>query len=373
MLASLLIANPVSAFFRNSIHKDEEESISFWSQMGHNFSIECDENDPTIQKHIKWYLEHPKYLKNILKRSDIFIRYVYLQTQRKNLPAELALIPILESQYNPAIGSHSGPAGLWQMMPGTASKFGLKMNHTYDGRKDVSASTKAALSYLSYLHHYFKEDWLLAIAAYVEGEGKISSILHRRRLSFWQLPLNKGTKEYVPRLLAIASIIKQPENYNISLPKITNEHQLQEVIWNEAKLINLSEAAKDLGINNDTLRHYNPGIFKNVATVPESLTLLIPKDITQGNLQLDSIADSELEIPKTTIQSEQSKSTPSKKPKKKRSSSKKTPHHKAYKIRSGDTLSSIAKKFHLTVTKLKASNAITSDNKLKIGKVLKIP
>lgn len=271
--------------------------------MSKDFAIECDESNPYVQKHIRWYQQHPQHLHRVLKKSEPFIFYVYQQTHRNNLPAELALIPLLESQYNPKIGSRTGAAGLWQMMPGTASKFGIKITRSYDGRRDVPASTKAALTYLAYLHHYFNQDWLLALAAYDAGEGKVKYVA-RHNKNFWHLPLSKETKNYVPKLLAIAHIIKQHNEYNVALPKLETQLSSQTLTWNEAKT---------LGENSD---------------------------------RSDSGHSLESEVGPKMIK---------------------------YKIRQGDTLAKIGKRFNLTTAELKKVNHIKNDKRLKIGKSLTIP
>jgi membrane-bound lytic murein transglycosylase D len=320
LVVSLLITFPSVAFLKKpqwlQLSKDD---LTFWSQMSQDFAIDCDQNNPSVQRHIRWYQLHPQHLHHVLKESEPFIHYVYEQTRQKNLPAELALIPLLESQYNPAIGSRSGAAGLWQMMPGTASKFGLKINRCYDGRKDVTASTKAALNYLSYLYHYFNEDWLLALAAYDAGEGKVKAVTHRKHFCFWQLPLSKETKEYVPKLLAIAAIIKQPREYHVNLPNVATKSSIQESTWQEANVItDVKTSKKTHHLKSHKLNKGQP------------LTLPPIKNKSTGH-----------------------------RPKK-------------YTIRSGDSLSSIAKKCHVSIKKLKKMNALKNEKTLQVGQTLLI-
>lgn len=345
------------------------DDVTFWAQMSRDFVIEPQENNPYIQKQIRWYQDHPKHLQRILLRARPFIDYVYQQTHYYNLPAELALIPLLESQYNPAIGARSGAAGLWQMMPGTASKFGLRMNHSYDGRRDVTASTKAALSYLSYLYNYFGKNWLLALAAYDAGEGRIASIAGRHSLNFWNLPLSRETRDYVPRLLAIASIIKKPEVYNVSLPQVDKDMVLKELTWKEAKSFNMAEAAKDIGVDDSVLRHFNPGIRKNIADIPGSLTLLVPDSAQQPCIQnQESVQTTRYETRATEEQSQdidkpvtQDELPP--------------PSITAlvkYKVKNHDTLGHIANQFHVSSAALKKINHLKAD-KLKLGQILTIP
>jgi membrane-bound lytic murein transglycosylase D len=355
-LCLLIIYSKSFAFFKKPDWWHLSRDANFWSELSQDFKINCDASNPKIQRQIRWYQQHPKHLQKTLKAAEPFIHYVYQQTRQKKLPAELALIPLIESQYNPGVGGRNGPAGLWQMMPGTATKFGLNINNGYDGRRDVTASTRAALTYLSYLHRYFGNDWLLALAAYQSGEGKVQAAA-RRCDNFWTMPLRRATNEYVPKLLAIALIIKQPNQYHLTLPTVAKHAHLQEVVWNEARVINLARTAQDLGVDDVTLKRFNPGIRKNMAHVPQSLTLLVPAT---------PLHDARDIPPPTYKQQDHTKSLP---PPKHVVRSK----NKNYKIRSGDTLTAIAKRHHITVKQLRQANHLKDAKQLKIGKVLIIP
>ena len=178
-----------------------------------------------IHQQLQWYQTHPHYFDIITTNAGPYIQYIYEQTRKRHLPAELALLPMVESAYDPFLYSRAGAIGLWQMMPGTAAGFGLKINWWYDGRRDIIESTRAALDYLTYLHDYFDNDWLLAIAAYNSGEGTVQqAILHNKArglpTDFWDLPLPPETRVYVPKLLALAMIIHHPGDYGYALPKI---------------------------------------------------------------------------------------------------------------------------------------------------------
>jgi LysM repeat protein len=349
----------------------EARDTSFWTCMCRDFAINYDLKNPNIQKQIKWYQQHPRHLHKVLKDSEPFIHYVYQQTRNRKLPAELALIPLIESRYDPAIHAKSGAAGLWQMMPGTASKFGLQINKTYDGRRDVIASTKAALDYLTYLHGYFNQDWLFALAAYDAGEGRVKSVAWKNhKHNFWNLSLSKETQVYVPRLLAIAAIIKNPQNYHIALPKVKKELSFQEIVVNKDRSVKMSEVAKQNGIALQELRHYNPGFRGNTQLLPGSYRLLIPASSTTAkSYTLDT------QLTKRPATSELKNHTPAKPSKiilKSKSlsshvSGKKDKHSQKYTIHPGDNLAKIAKKFHVTPTKLKSWNHIKNEKHLKIG------
>lgn len=319
-LCLLLACDATFALFKKpSWLRSSQVEQDFWSQMSKDFIINCDENNPYVQKQIRWYQRHPKHLQKILQNAQPIIYQVYELTRKHHLPAELALIPLIESQYNPASGARSGPAGLWQFMPGTAKKFGLTVNRHCDERRDVKASTKAALSYLSYLYKYFDGNWLLALAAYQSGEGSTQFSAHRR-MNFWDLPLHRETRDYVPKLLAIATIIKQPQDYHFSLPVARHQNQSQDVAWQEANQIN------------------------------EEPSLPEPEKTNKTTSKKDKIQSHAKKLKKVSHAKTQK-----------------------YKIRSGDTLESIAKKFAISVKQLKQSNPSTHDKKLKINRVLIIP
>lgn len=399
----------------------ESSDATMWESLSKDFKIPCDTNNPHIRKQIIWYQKHPRHFRKILMQSQPFLHYVYQQTQNRSLPAELALIPLLESQYNPVIKAKSGATGLWQIMPHTAKKFGLRINDGYDGRRDVAASTKAALNYLSYLHRYFKKDWLLALAAYDLGEGRVKSVQYKHHSNFWGLPFPKETKNYVPKILAIASIIKDPDQYHMTLPDLKND-TLKEVSVD--KQMEFAEAAELIGVNVHTLHQLNPAFAKSRITQPGHTTLLVPTtidnhrpDVTNEVTTISEKSDDEksdeivdttekmnVVVPKLyTVKSKDSlykiaknyhvsikqlkKINHLKTSKLKNgqiiqipshnrntiTTTSKKPHRKqVYKIRSGDTLAKIAKKFHVTISELKQWNSIKDEKHLKLGRRLHI-
>ena len=252
---------------------------SIWADMRNYFQLQDDAYQPGVQAEIRWYQNHQSYLYQILQGAEPYIYYIFQQTRQRNLPAELALLPYIESQYNPFAYSGVGAMGLWQMMPGTASGFGLKINWWYDGRRDVVASTRAALDYLTYLDDFFNNDWHLAIAAYDSGEGTVLDALRynermHRRTDFWNLPLPQETRNYLPKLLALAAIIKDPAQYGIVLPTIPDRPYFTAV--NVHSQIDIDEAAKFAGVTISSIRKLNPG-FRRWATDPGGPhTILVP-------------------------------------------------------------------------------------------------
>jgi len=250
---------------------------SIWSTMQDELNLDHKDQSPQVKAEIRKLLADQDELYRILKAASPYIYFIYKQTRERGLPAELALIPVIESEFNPNDHSNKGATGLWQLMPGTARDLGVKVKSNYDGRRNVVASTRAALAYFNDLGNLFKGNWLLAIAAYNCGEGRVASAQRRAGShSFWNLPLPTETKYYVPKLLAVAAIIKNPEKYGFQLPPISNEPYFAEVKVN--KSVNLEKVAKTSGISVDTLHKLNPDLKNNI--VPTSnkgtTTLLVP-------------------------------------------------------------------------------------------------
>lgn len=254
---------------------------NLWDDIQDHLQLPDYSNVPAVQKQIIWFQKHQEYLNYMIKKSAPYMFYIYQLTVRRNLPAELALLPMVESGYNPFGYSAVGANGLWQMMPGTASGLGLKIDWWYDGRRDIVTSTNAAFNYLAYLNDFFTNDWLLAIAAYDCGEGTVQHAMkynkeHELPTDFWYLHLPKETEIYVPKLLALAAIIRDPNRYGITLLPINNAPYLAQV--DVGSQIDLNQAAKLANVSVTTIRKLNPG-FRRWATDPDGpYTLLVPAD-----------------------------------------------------------------------------------------------
>lgn len=258
------------------------ERSHFWQEVRDSFGIEHYTNRSEVQEQIRWLQEHPQYLYRVLYRSAPYLYFVTQQVRSRQLPGELALIPILESSYNArGTNASSGAAGIWQLMARTARGFGVKRNFAYDGRRDIFASTNAALTYFKYLHNFFQGDWLLAVAAYDMGEGSvrnrlISNYRQGRPTNFWNLYLPKETQIYVPRLLALAAIIDDPSRYHISLPNVKDGPYFAAVELRHA--MNLVDAAKLAGMPIKDMKDLNPEFRNGVTPSSGSYTILMPID-----------------------------------------------------------------------------------------------
>ena len=193
---------------------------NLWLRASNQFAFEIPDNKRVAVQR-DWYLKHPAYMERVSKRARPFLYYIIQQIEAREMPLELVLLPIVESAFDPFAYSHGRAAGMWQFIPGTAKRFGIEQTWWYDGRRDVIASTDAALDYLTYLNKMFDGNWLHALAAYNSGEGRVGKAIKRNKQAgkptdFWSLDLPRETRAYVPKLLALADILKNHETYAFS-------------------------------------------------------------------------------------------------------------------------------------------------------------
>jgi membrane-bound lytic murein transglycosylase D len=317
-----------------------------WEKLGSHQSILSTVEQKRFESEVKRLLKHKKYLLRLAKRAAPYLQYILQEAREHHVPAELALLPMVESRFQPFSFSQKGATGLWQMMPGTASGYGLSLDWWYDARRDTVASTRAALGYLSYLHHYF-HDWLLAIAAYNAGEGRILKAIHENvrkhhPVDYWSLRLPKQTREYVPTFLAYVEIFSHPARYQLDMqPLDTN------LRWKSVELpgpMHLSQVASMAGISVATLRTYNPGYRRDV-TGPHYLSVLIPKYAMRRMQQrLEALKRNDKPLA----------------------------DWKHYSVHKGDSLSKLAKTNHTTPSLIKYVNHLHGDV-LKLHQHLYIP
>lgn len=305
-----------------------------------------DKDHPGIAADQKWYAANPSYLLRTTKRGSPYLHYIMNEVEARGMPTEIALLPIVESAFLPFAYSHGRAAGIWQFIPGTGKMFGLKQNWWYDGRRDVYASTKAALDYLQKLHRTFDGDWLLALAAYNSGSGTVSRAIRKNKANnkptdYWNLSLPKETKGYVPKLLALSNIVADPEKYQVALTPIVDVPYFEKV--STGGQIDLALAAELAGLETDELYNLNPG-FNRWATDPEGPHyLLLPLENAQRfTAALDELPENERV---------------------------KWVRHK---IKSGENLLSIAKKYQTTVDLLRDTNKLRG-NMIRAGQHLLVP
>ncbi|WP_188151279.1 lytic transglycosylase [Teredinibacter waterburyi] len=299
-----------------------------------------------VQQQIDWFARHPNYLSRVLSRGEPYLYYIVEELEKNNLPLELAYLPIVESAFDPFAYSHGRASGMWQFVPGTGKAYGQKQNWWYDGRRDVIAATEGAVAYLKHLNNRFDGDWLQALASYNSGAGNVSKAIRKNKkkgkpTDFWNLNLPRETEAYVPKLIALAILFQNPDDYGIKLPEIANEPYF--AVVDTTSQIDLAQAADLAGIDIDTLYYLNPG-FNRWATDPAGPhRLLVP--LANEQEFITNLAA----IP---------------------SSSRVT--WERYTIKNGDTVSTIAAKYKLDTPTLKSINNLKSNN-IRAGKTLLVP
>ncbi|HTM63271.1 MAG TPA: transglycosylase SLT domain-containing protein [Gammaproteobacteria bacterium] len=232
---------------------------SVWRNISSEFKLDHKTQTVQVQKEIRKLMADKQDFNRILQSATPYIYFIYQQTQAYGLPAELALIPFIESEYNPNDHSNAGALGLWQLMPGTARDLGVRVQGGYDGRRNIIDSTDAALAYFRDLGNLFKGNWYLAIAAYNSGEGKVLSA--KRRIGstdFFKMPLPRETQLYVPKLLAVAEIVEHPDKYGVKLPAVKNEPYFTKV--EVSKPVTLDKVAEVSGTPKKELQRLNPDV-----------------------------------------------------------------------------------------------------------------
>ena len=322
-----------------------DEPGDLWARIRDGFALTQADNK-RVKHATTWYTRHPSYVARVTEQAEPYLHYIVNEVEQRGMPAEIALLPVVESAYQPFAYSPGRAAGLWQFIPDTGKRFGLKLNWWYDGRRDVIASTQAALDYLEYLHDMFDGDWLLALAAYNSGEGTVQRAIRENKkkgkpTDYWSLRLPRETQEYVPRLLAISAIVARPEDEGIALKPIADLPYLASVDVDGQ--LDLAVAAELADMSVEALHRLNPG-FNRWATDPDGPhRLLLPAD--KAETFSNGLADLP---PEQRVQWVR--------------------HH----IRNGETLSHIAERYDTTVSVLSRINHIKGNN-IRAGKHLLVP
>jgi len=300
-----------------------------------------------IDVQLAWYANNPQYLERVFGRAVPYLHHIVQEIERRGMPLELALLPVVESAFEPYARSWATANGLWQFMPGTGERFGLKQDWWYDGRRDVMASTRAALDYLQYMHDEFFDDWLLAIAAYNCGEFRVQREVNANRaagkgVDFFSLRLPSETKAYVPKLLAMRRLVANPEDYGIAFSPIPNEPYFARV--DTGGQLDLTLAAELAGITLDEVYELNPG-FHRWATDPAGPHfLLLPRDTAEAfskNLDLLS-PDERVRVSMHTV-------------------------------RNGESVATIAKKYKTQAIVVRDMNSLDANAVLVVGTELRVP
>jgi membrane-bound lytic murein transglycosylase D len=262
----------------------EMGEVDVWDRIRQGFAISDLEN-PLVATQTKWYSSRPDYFERTTTRASRYLFHVVQELEKRNMPTELALLPFIESAFNPQAHSSAKASGLWQFIPSTGREFDLKQNVFKDERRDVIASTDAALTYLQKLHGMFG-DWQLALAAYNWGEGSVQRAMKKARAAGKATDFNglsafmpAETRNYVPKLQAVKNIIAMPEQYGITLPKVENQPYF--ITITKTRDIDIKVAAQLAELPMDEFKALNPQFNRPVITGSPDTQILLPKSNAQ--------------------------------------------------------------------------------------------
>lgn len=329
--------------------RSEVETITartLWGRIRQGFLLEPTSIDNArIDRQRRVFTNQPRYFEMTSKRSERYLHYVVEQLDAREMPLELALLPFVESGYNPMALSRSQAAGIWQFIPSTGKVFSLRQDSWYDGRRDITASTQAALDYLTKLNQMFDGDWLLAMAAYNCGEGCVGRAIESNRArglptDYWSLQLPQETMNYVPKLLALSQIIHSPQLHGTVLPELADSPYFAAVTIE--RQVDLHKAAELADMPTDDFLKLNPA-FKQRVTAPGAYQLLVPID------RLEQFSTALAELPDDQHVS-----------------------YTRYQVRAGDNLSQIASRHQVNVSALREINQLDG-NLLRVGQELMLP
>ncbi len=322
------------------------EQLNLWTRIRSGLSLAHHLDQKRVQAEIRWYSKHPAYLDRVTDRASRYLYHIVEEIEQRGMPMELALLPIVESAYDPFAYSHGRASGLWQFVPATGRMYGLQVDYWHDGRRDVRLATQGALNYLETLHRNLGDDWYLALASYNSGEGNVKrSIRKNRKLGkptdFFSLKFFRETSAYVPRLLAISAIVMEPEKYGVKLKPLANKPYWEAV--NIGSQMDLSKAAEAAEISIEELYLLNPA-FNKWSTHPDGPhEILVPID------QAETLKQNLTNLSETERLS-----------------------WTRHKIKSGESLSVIADRYNTTITAIRNTNNIRS-NLIVAGQSLMIP
>ncbi|MEZ5542834.1 MAG: transglycosylase SLT domain-containing protein [Pseudomonadota bacterium] len=316
-----------------------------WQRLRTGF-VFTDQSHNAVRSHLETFRKHAWHFRQILQRGEPYLYYVLDRVEAHGLPAELALLPAIESAFDPFARSPAGASGIWQFMPETAAEYGLRRDWWFDGRRDIVAATEAALTYLSALHRRYNGDWLLALAAYNAGSARVDRLIRLNRdagkpTDFWHLPLPAETRNYVPKLLAVCALIADPAAHRITLPALADDRFF--TVVDTGGPLDLQVAARLSGTTLEELQRLNPALTRSVTPPGGAHRLLVPSASAQRfRERLAQLPDDQ------RVQSVE------------------------YRIRPGDTLSAIAVNSQTTVSHLRRLNQLDSTH-IVAGRLLMVP
>lgn len=331
---------------QSEAEQEATPEADIWRKLSRQLFLPRHLTHRSVESRLAWYARKQAYLDRVAERATPYLFHIVGEIEKRDMPMELALLPIVESAFQPFAYSPSHASGIWQFIPSTGRIYGLKQNWWYDGRRDIVAATTAALNYLEKLHRQFDGDWLLALAAYNTGERNVARAIRRnkkkgKKTDFFSLRLPRETRGYVPSLLAVAELVANPEQHGVSWTPIKNEPYFAEV--DSGGQIDLAVAAELANLNMDEIYKLNPA-YNRWATDPKGPhRLLVPVAVETAFLdQLEELPESERASWKRHI------------------------------IKRGETLGKIAARHRTSVATLKKTNNLRG-NLIRTGHSLLIP
>lgn len=327
-----------------------------------------------VQQHMLWLNGKQAYVDRVLERASRFMYLAVAEAERRNLPTELALLPVIESAYDPMATSKSQAAGLWQFIPDTGRLFGLKQNGWYDGRRDPMESTRAAYDYLSQLYATFG-NWELVLASYNAGPGTVSRAMKRNAAAglptdYWSLKLPAETMGYVPRFLAVVAMFKNPDAFRVTLPSLPNRPYFRTIAAQGP--LNLPAVASVAGISPELLRALNPGVRRDDSDPAGPHLLHVPAtlDVTSENLIAQMAGTGSLRVVSAQSMTVPVTGSALALPV---ASRQVTGNGGTHRVRAKETWYSIARAYNTTPALLSSANQSSLATPLDIGRELIIP
>lgn len=336
----------LDAFAEKLVQDKIQYHTNLWGRLQNGFALALPPDNKIIHRIGASYSQNPGLFNRIIANSERYLFYIVEEVERRGMPMEIALIPVIESTYDPLIKSNSQTAGLWQFQPETGRILGLAQNVWHDDRRDIIASTQAALDYLQYLYQKF-DNWKLAIAAYNLGEGSVSKALSRsihkgRSENFYDLNLPIDAKHYVYKLLAVKDVIVNSKKYGVQIRPIANRPYFDQIKIHEP--IDISLVTRLANISEIEFSALNPAYNRYVIKVSGApRTLLLPKinkEIFLRNLET-------YQDPRVSWQ--------------------------IYRVKKGENINEIAGRHRTTIKQLKAINGIARHKNITLGQKILVP
>ena len=317
---------------------------SLWQRIRNGFGLP-DMASPLVSEQEEWFAKRPDYIARTVARSSRYLYHIVEQVEKRGMPSEIALLPIIESAYNPVAYSRAHASGIWQFIPSTGKHYGLQQNFWYDGRRDVMAATTAALDYLEKLYDMFGS-WDLALASYNWGEGAVSRAIAKNMAKglatdYRSLNMPAETRYYMPKLQAVKNIIANPAQYGIELAEVPNQPYFVAVTTTRHMDVKVAARLADMPV--EEFVSLNPGNSRPVIRADGERALLIPTDKAGTFL-------SKLEAHDEPLVSWQ-----------------------AYKLKAGETVDRVAARYGIATTQLKHVNGIAAKRGVGAGATLLVP